>query len=278
MTHIRPMTAADLPAGLRLSRQAGWNQLAADWQRFLDLQPDGCFVAEWAGNAAGTTVTSIFGSVAWVALVLVDESLRGCGIGTALLHHTLGFLDQRRVPTIRLDATPLGRPLYEQLGFAPQFQLARHTGTLPPTMADTATDAATREQWQELAILDEQVTHTDRRRVLLRLFAEQPGSVRLAQNKGCIEGFLAARPGHHAVQLGPCIASPQAGSALLADAWRCYAGQPVFLDIPVANVAATRLAEAQGLTVQRHLTRMCRGVPVVENLDWLWTGSGPEKG
>ena len=37
-------------------------------------------------------------------------------------------------------------------------------------------------------------------------------------------------------------------------------------------------AEARGLTVQRHLTRMCRGELVVEDLDLLWASSGPEKG
>jgi predicted N-acetyltransferase YhbS len=278
MTHIRPMTAADLPAGLRLSRQAGWNQLKADWQRFLDLQPDGCFVAERRGIVVGTTVTSIFGSVAWVALVLVEEFLRGRGMGTALLRHTLDFLDRSQVPTVRLDATPLGRPLYEQLGFAEQFQLARYFGTLPPATPGAEAAVATPEQWDELARLDEQVTRTDRRRVLLRLFAEQPGSIRVVRGGQRIDGFLTARPGRRAVQIGPCIASPQAGCSLLADAWRRFAGQTVFLDIPMANTKATRFAESQGLTVQRHLTRMCRGVPVLEDVNWLWTGTGPEKG
>jgi predicted N-acetyltransferase YhbS len=276
--HIRLMTVADLPAGLYLSRQAGWNQIEADWQRFLDLQPDGCFVAEWDGDVVGTTVTSIFGSVAWVAMVLVEESVRGRGIGKALLAHALEFLDRRQVPTVRLDATPLGRPLYERLGFVEQFQLARYAGTLSPTSDRVDTEAAAPEQWEALMALDETVTRTERRRVLLRLFAEQPGSVRLVRNGERLDGFLAARPGHGAVQVGPCIASPQAGPLLLADAWRRYAGRHVFLDIPVANLAATRLAETQGLTVQRHLTRMCRGVPVSERIAWLWTGSGPEKG
>jgi GNAT superfamily N-acetyltransferase len=274
--HIRPMTAADLPAGLYLSRQAGWNQIEADWQRFLDLQPDGCFVAEWGGDVVGTTVTSIFASVAWVAMVLVEESVRGRGIGKALLTHSLELLDRRQVPTVRLDATQLGRPLYERLGFVEQFQLARYAGTLSPTSDGIETEAAAPKQWEALATLDETVTRTNRRRVLFRLFAEQPGSVRVVRNR--LDGFLAARPGHRAVQVGPCIASPEAGPLLFADAWRRYSDRHVFLDIPVANVTATRLAEGQGLTVQRHLTRMCRGAPVSERIEWLWTGSGPEKG
>jgi hypothetical protein len=52
MIHLRPLTAADLPLGLHLSRQAGWNQTPDDWRRCLELQPEGCFVAECDGAGA----------------------------------------------------------------------------------------------------------------------------------------------------------------------------------------------------------------------------------
>jgi GNAT superfamily N-acetyltransferase len=278
MLHIRLMTAADLPLGLRLSRQAGWNQTQSDWQRSLQLQPDGCFVAEWYGTLAGTTTTCIFGDVGWIALVLVDESLRGRGIGTALLDHALAFLSQRSVATIRLDATPLGRPLYERLGFVEQFQLARYEGTLPPIRERVERQEESPATWERLVTLDRAITGTDRRSLLLRLFAEQPRSVRMVWSGNQLGGFLTARPGSRAIQLGPCIASPQAGPMLLAEAWQHYAGQHVFLDIPIVNKTAIRLAEAQGLSVQRHLTRMCRGTPRCEKLEWFWSSFGPEKG
>ncbi len=122
------------------------------------------------------------------------------------------------------------------------------------------------------------MTAADRRRLLLRLFAEQPDGVRVVRHGDRLGGFLAARPGRRAVQLGPCIASPEAGPLLFADAWRRYDGQRVYVDVPVSNAAATGLAAAQGLTVQRHLTRMCRGTPSCERGDWLWASAGPEKG
>jgi GNAT superfamily N-acetyltransferase len=135
---IRAMTAGDIAVGMRLKHQAGWNQLDADWLRFLAMQPDGCFVAELDGVPVGTTVAVVFysipgrtGPVAWIAMVLVDPGHRNRGIGTALMEHALKFLDARKVPSIRLDATPLGQPIYEKLGFIPQFVLARHERTLP---------------------------------------------------------------------------------------------------------------------------------------------------
>src|SRR5262245_45326262 len=157
------MTAADVPLGMRLKQQAGWNQTEADWRRFLDLEPDGCFVAELDGAAVGTTTTCTFGPVAWVAMVLVDTAVRGRGVGTALMRHALAYLDGRGVRTVRLDATPLGQPIYEKLGFAPQFQLARYEGVLPPSDVQKdllkATPART-EDFEELLRYDQNVTST----------------------------------------------------------------------------------------------------------------------
>ena len=128
---IRTMTAADIPAGLRLNSQNGWNQLARDWQRQLDLEPEGCFAAEIDGQIVGTACACVFEKVAWVNLVLVDQVYRGRGIGTSLMVRcVLAYLDARNIPSIRLDATPLGRPIYEKLGFDADYELQRCAGIL----------------------------------------------------------------------------------------------------------------------------------------------------
>jgi len=36
------------------------------------------------------------------------------------------------VPTIRLDATPLGRPVYAKLGFVDEYEVTRYGGTPAP--------------------------------------------------------------------------------------------------------------------------------------------------
>src|SRR5439155_20889733 len=123
MIRVRRMTAPDVSLGMRLKEQAGWNQTEADWRRCLDLEPDGCFVAEFDAVAVGTTTTCIFGTVAWIAMVLVDSAMRGRGVGKALMNRALEYLDASGVRSVRLDATPLGQPLYEKLGFVEQFQL-----------------------------------------------------------------------------------------------------------------------------------------------------------
>ena len=279
--HLRLMTDNDVPLGMRLKQQAGWNQLEADWRRMLAMQPDGCFLAEVDGAGVGTTVACVFDSVAWIAMVLVDAEVRGQGSGKALMMRALEFLDRQGVRSIRLDATPLGQPLYEKLGFAVEYTLIRYAGVLPvpaDQSSSTAVQTAPRETWNDLVALDAAINHTNRSKFLRTLFAENPTAVRLVSQADGIAGYLAVRPGCNALQLGPCMASAEAGPLLLADAWRTYAGQRVFLDVPQQHAAAVRLAERMGLQAQRQLVRMCRGPLVHEDAQRLWASSGPELG
>ena len=278
MLRIRPMTFADIPLGMRLKAQAAWNQLEADWRRFLGLQPDGAFVAELDGTPAGTVTTCVFGPVAWVAMVLVDAALRGRGLGRALMERALDFLDGAGVQSVRLDATPLGQPLYERLGFVPEYLLTRFEGTPPRVEAPPGVSAAGPEHRDAVVQLDRAVTGTDRQRMLLRLFAEYPEEARVVESPAGVEGYLMTRPGARAHFVGPCIARGGAGPLLFADAWRRHAAEPIFLDIPEGNAPALTLARAAGLTPQRTLARMYRGVKVEERVADLWASSGPEKG
>jgi GNAT superfamily N-acetyltransferase len=278
---IRRMTTVDVPLGMRLKEQSGWNQLEMDWHRLLDLEPEGCFVAERCGIPVGTTCTCIFDSVAWIAMVLVDASQRNRGIGRLLMMHALDYLDRQGVHTVRLDATPMGQPLYEKLGFVAEYRLARYEGVLPPGNASPgveAIDAECAEHMGRLLECDRILTGTNRSKFLGRLVHEWPDVVRVVQRDGQLEGYLTVRPGARALQIGPCLASAVAGPLLFLDAAERFSGRPVYIDIPTANIAARAMAETMGLSVQRHLLRMVAGEPIQESIDHLWASSGPEKG
>jgi ribosomal protein S18 acetylase RimI-like enzyme len=278
MIAIRVMTLADLPPGLGLSRQAGWNQTEADWRRFLDLEPQGCFVAELDAVSVGTTTTCIFGSVAWVAMVLVDVDARRQGVASALLEHAIDFLEGRAVTSVRLDATAAGQRVYEKLGFVPQYALSRYEGRLARTGTPGRVALATAEMLSKIVEFDFQVTGTHRAKMLTRLFEESPEAMHVVHERGEMKGFVTCRRGANATQIGPCLAEPAAGRALLHHAMSRYAGEPVFVDVPRDNAPAVETVEAAGLRVQRHFMRMVRGEPVCDDVGFLWASSGPEKG
>jgi len=278
MIEIRQMTIDDLRLGLRLSRQAGWNQIESDWLRFMNMEPEGCFVAELNGCSVGTTTTCIFGHVAWIAMVLVDKESRGQGVGTKLLKHSLDYLDVRKVKTVRLDATAAGRPIYEKLGFVPEYELARFEGISRLGKTAPVLTEALPELFADMIGLDRQMTGTNRAKMLSLLFKEFPENTRILAHHDKIDGFITMRPGANAVQIGPCMANMNAGPALLSDALNRCAGKAVFVDIPTGNVHAVKIAESSGLQIQRRFTRMCRGERIKDNPKAIWAGAGPEKG
>src|ERR1700759_151747 len=123
---LRVMRAQDILGGLRLNTIVGWNQTAADWTRFLTASPNGCFVMDGGGKIVGTATTlSYENRFAWIGMVLVDPSHRNRGVGTALLQRTIEYLDAAGIPTLKLDATPAGKPLYEKLGFVSEYEIDR---------------------------------------------------------------------------------------------------------------------------------------------------------
>jgi hypothetical protein len=204
--------------------------------------------------------------------------VRGRGIGTRLVRHALEYLDGRGTRSVRLDATALGQPLYENLGFCAEYQLTRFEGVLPPGPAPGGVMPAGHDDLAGLVALDQAATDTERDRLLLRLFAERPEAVRMVRDETGPKGYLTVRPGSRALQIGPCVAGAEAGPLLLGDAFHRYARLRVYLDVPADNAGARQLAQARGLTVQRDFIRMGRGPRVSESAAHIWASSGPEKG
>ncbi len=278
MIQIRQMTIDDVQLGLKLTRQAGLNQTESDWLRFLKMESEGCFVAEFGGRSVGTTTTCILGHAAWIALVLVDLDARGKGVGTELLRYSLNYLDERNIQTVRLDATSAGQPIYEKLGFMPEYQLARFEGIAPSGKMGTLVSKATPTIYAGIIEFDRRITGTNRGKMLSRFFEEFPEDLRIIRDGDEIEGFILTRPGANAIQIGPCIAATDAGSVLLSNALSRYAAESVFIDIPVDNADAMKIAESSGLKIQRYFMRMYRGERIKDNVKAIWSSSGPEKG
>ena len=280
MLHLRVMTDHDVPLGMRLTEQAGWNQTAADWRRFLEMEPEGCFVAEADGRPVATATACTFHAVGWIAMVLVDEAVRRRGIGTALVRQTVDYLDRRSVATARLDATPLGQTVYGRLGFAAECELVRLEGVAPagPPPHPNVRPAAQNELDAVLA-LDRQITGTRREKLFEHILRRQPGALHVFSSDSTLTGYLMFREGSRAAQIGPGVATSEEAGRALGDALlaRC-AGQPVFIDVPRANTPAIRWAESRGLRVQRPFTRMRRGPAVHDHPAQLWASSGPEHG
>lgn len=262
VVRIRPLAPADLAAGRRLSDQAGWNQTDADWARLLAWEPAGCLVAERAGEVIGTVTTTTHGArLAWIGMMLVDVAQRGQGVGRALLSQALDCLERDRgVETVALDATPLGQPLYESLGFATGPTLQRYDGIGPARTALTDVRRLARAAVARAAALDVAVFGADRARILRDLVTGHPEGCFVVETSGRLRGYACSRPGARGWYVGPLVASDAEAAAMLWHAALApLAGRPVVVDVLDANADARRLVEADGFRPRRRFTRMARG-------------------
>jgi GNAT superfamily N-acetyltransferase len=256
--HLRLMTADDIPAGMRLKEIAGWNQTRGDWERFLRASPQGCFVAESEGEVLGTVATIPYqGRFAWIGMVLVDPASRGQGVGTKLLEKAIEYLDGCGIPSMKLDATPQGKPIYEKLGFVSEYELERWKLHRPP--APGATDgggAVTKETLDQ----DREVFGADRSSLLQSIALEHPGFVLQFRSEGKLAGYCFGRGGALADHLGPWVAQEETAARGLLDEFLLHSPREnVFVDAMKLSPWAIKLVRERGFQFSRTLTRMYRG-------------------
>lgn len=272
---FRDLVQADTPAALALCRASHWNQVERDWRHFLNLSPNGCRGAQAGGRVVGTVTTVRYDpGMAWVGMLLVDPALRGRGIGTALLDESLRLLHD--VPTVWLDATLAGYPLYRNRGFEEDSRLARME-CLAPRMPPFDSGVTALETIHPVASLDRQVFGAERDFHLEWLRGGLPECALTIGEHG---GYALARRGEHFLHIGPVVA-PDAAHAerLLATCLRRDAGRPVIVDATLHQPEWRARLQALGFTEQRAFIRMRKGPPGHKRPHaWEYAIIGPEFG
>lgn len=264
---IERLDAADLTAALALSAEAGWNQTEDDWRIFL--QQGEVFACRGDDDKPVATAAILpYGSFAWISMVLVTASHRQKGLGTHLLRHCIAEL-QRLGCVPYLDATPAGENVYLPLGFKPVFGITRWQGQGAGQNADSSP-----VDLETCLTLDAGSFGFAREPLLRSFLARRP---KLASQKG--DGFVAARSGRLATQIGPLAAGSEAAALELLKTALDRTTGPVFLDVPDRWAALRGELEQRGFTIQRGFRRMALNSSDSNgNPDRSFVLAGPEFG
>ena len=254
---VRTMLEDDLPAADELRAIAGWNQLPADWLRVLRYQPSGCFVATIRDVVVGTVTTTSYPHdvaigepvpLAWIGMMLVHPDQRRKGIASALMQRAVDHLQGSGVQCIKLDATPVGEPVYARLGFQPEWRFNRWQRSSAESPAvvpssgpgtlfnglDLTAFGVNRGHWLNTLAADSSVVVTD-------------------------NGFGMMRTGRVASYLGPITADGAVAAGEIADTLLNGIRGPVIWDMPSPNAAGEQLARERGFEPVRDLIRMWMG-------------------
>ena len=249
---LRKLERNDIPAAMRLSTEAGWNQTEDDWRLLVELAPDGCFAVEVDGELASTTTLFTYGTkLGWIGMVLTRTDFRGRGLARLLLTHALSIADSRGVESVKLDATEQGRPLYEKLGFHNEQIVERWER--PAEVQESRQQNVADARFPEPFALDAEAFGADRSALLTFLAKHHPPVV-------IGNSFLLTRPGRLNKYLGPCVAE---SSHIARDLIESVIHEPIsggwFWDLLSENKHAASLARELGFVPMRRLVRMARG-------------------
>ena len=255
------MSVADIPAGLALCRAAGWNQLAHDWEAFLQLSPEGCLVCtDGHGKVVGTVTTvSYENHFSWIGMVLVDPAKRRQGIGMQLLQEALVVLSDATL--VKLDATPAGREVYLKLDFEEEYSISRMQVMSAPehAMGHSAARPVVRKDLPELIQLDREVFGANRLPLLELILKAAPEFAFVTEGERGINGYCFGRRGHNFSHIGPVIARDIATAKSTFSAVLHNCKGPVITDALHHTPEWISWLSSIGFSEQRKLTRMFRG-------------------
>ena len=269
---IRMLTTDDLEGAFRLSAGAGWNQRVADWHMLLQLAPAGGFAATIDdGTIVGTAIGIDYGTFGWIAMMLVDPAWRGRGVGAGLLEAAMGAVPPG-IP-IRLDATPLGRPLYQRYGFEDEDTLTRHVaepldvargGPSRAPAERTADPLSSHVRRLTPADLPAVIATDDRifgahRRILLEWALDGAGQYAHAIDTDAGVHYCFGRHGRLFDQIGPVVATADdAARSLVSASLLAAEGRAVVVDAFDRHGGFTDWLLSRGFAASRPLFRMRR--------------------
>jgi GNAT superfamily N-acetyltransferase len=280
---IRPMRLEDVEPAAEVMINGGWG----DRRRFLRFcveRPQFVpLVAEVDERIIGTGVATINGPVGWVGMIFVDEGLRGRGIGTTLTQAVMDALERAGCVSMVLLASPLGRPIYERLGFGAELEYrlisAPGLGEKPPAEAEAAgaeppgnppgprLRAFAPGDLPAILAIDAAATGEDRAHLLEASADPATGAVALGPD-GRIVGFELRTPwGTH-----PIVAPELIDGVRLLQNRRARkaAGAEARTALPETNRAGLTTLENLGWRHERELVRMVRGAPIRWQPTAIW--------
>jgi GNAT superfamily N-acetyltransferase len=220
------------------------------------IQPEGVFLACQNEVPTGMVTAVIYPSFAYVGLMGVHQDFQGRGIGLALMQHLLAWVDEQNVFQVRLDASPIGQPLYEKLGFVAcdQVYVLQRTTIHPTCRCPTGIQHLSLHNPDLITALDTQAFGADRGRLLQALLETCPQrAFMLMDTHGNVNGYLIAQ----AKRIGPWVVENVADAELLLKAALSLPFDgPISVVLPGQSEEAVNLLEHYGferIRVNRHM-------------------------
>lgn len=250
------LAAEDVGSCLTLSEGAGWNQTGEDWL-FQLCVGTGTGLKTGGGELIATgVVLRAYEDIGWIAMVLVAPAWRRKGLGRQVME---GVIANSPCRHLALDATDVGRSLYEGLGFRPIERIVRYrlSRNLERSTCPVISAARAGTPFRGVA----------------EMLAHRPDVTVLHAGSAC----ALVRPGLTAIHVGPLVGGSEADAESLVRSLLTDSEGDLLLDVPARAGTFCRRLERLGFQAERGFTRMSRGRAYLASPGTFAT-AGPEYG
>jgi len=262
------MVESDLDFALGLANREGWDYDLADLRRLRRIFPAGCFLAEYGGAKAGWVAVSTYGNLAWIGSLVVQDDLRGKGIGAALVDHAVRYTRELGVKTVGLYSYRNSVGFYERMGFKHDCDFDRIQGMGRKISSKIITRCPS--DLGELMEFDRRYFRADRRLLVEALHEDFPDLFGCEKETDVV-GYIAAKSfADGTAEIGPWVCDHRrvdVAEKLFTSELSQLPSRTITLTIPSENMETQRLASRYGFRIKQRVARMSIGsvedLPVV---------------
>ncbi len=264
---VRTMSRAELDLAVEWAAAEGWNPGPTDATAFHAADPGGFLVGLRDDTpVACISVIRYASDFGFLGFYIAHPSARGQGCGIQVWRAGMARLAGLNVG---LDGVPAQQDNYRKSGFTLAWRNIRFEGPAPapqPAPPGISIADAAALPFDAVAAFDRRFFPAPRD-AFLSLWIALPGHrARVALRDGEIVGLAVARPCRRGTKIGPLYAADRGIAMALAGDLGASTGEgPVIIDVPEANKAAVKMAEAFGFVPAFETARMYTGpAPEIE--------------
>lgn len=258
---LRNITSDDIPAVVRLMEKIGWFHPVEQTKQYITWGGEGSFCLAFDNEIVATAIAFKYSQrLAWVGLVISDPDYQRRGFARRLMDHIMTYLED--VDSVMLDASVLGYPLYDKMGFQPLYKINAYRGTPQIFPTSQSVRAMTTEDIDYVINMDCDTFGLPRQQVIRWLFETGRGFV--ATEKGAITGYAFTKVfGDTLRALAWNAQNTDTADAILrvCSTEATAGGYMMRINVPEPNTFAHDLALKHNLVIERYVTRMVYGQP-----------------
>ena len=254
------MDERELAMAVEWAAAEGWNPGIDDAKCFFAADPNGFFLGELEGRPVGCISAIAYDNAyGFLGLYIVAPDYRGRGFGLKLWRTAMAYLNERNVG---LDGVLAQQANYRKSGFTLAYRSIRYQGkgggSEPRGLIDLST-----VPFEEIARYDAKVFPAPRSNFLRRWIEQRKGAALGVLNDQHLTGYGVVRPCRQGFKIGPLFADDlETADTVFRGLASRVSDQPIFLDTPELNPAATVIARRYAMQAVFETARMyTKGLP-----------------